>query len=80
MTDESYMTNPDAQQGESSLRKSSRAPANSKIQPSIPREESVDEGPVPVPEHHGAPSAAKGRNPAAPQAEAGRTMRDRIGR
>jgi hypothetical protein len=55
MAGDSYITNPDAQQGESTLRKGSRAPANigSKVQPEIPSRDSVDEGPMDVPEHAG---------------------------
>lgn len=57
MPDDAYITNPDAQQGESIVRKGSRAPANiaEKVQPRVPPEESVDEGPVPVPDHPGKP-------------------------
>jgi len=57
MPDDAYITNPDAQQGESLARKGSRAPANinEKVQPHVSREDSVDEGPVPVPEHTGKP-------------------------
>ena len=57
MPDDAYITNPDAQQGESLVRKGSRAPANisEKVQPHVAPEDSVDEGPVPVPEHHGKP-------------------------
>jgi len=55
MSGDSYITNPDAQQGESTLRKGSRAPANigSRIEPEINREDAVDEGPVPIPDHLG---------------------------
>ena len=57
MPGDSYITNPDAQQGESTVRKGSRNPANitGKVQPEVPPEDSVDEGPVPVPEHPGKP-------------------------
>jgi hypothetical protein len=66
MGKDAYITNPDFQQGEPEHRKGVRAPAdiNAIVQPSIPPEESVDEGPVPVP-HHDKP---------------GRTMGDKIGR
>jgi len=57
MAGDSYMTNPDAQQGESTVRKGTRAPANigAKVQPEINSEDSIDEGPVPVPDHAGKP-------------------------
>ena len=57
MPDDAYITNPDAQQGESLTRKGSRAPANigEKVQPRIAPEDSVNEGPVPVPDHPGTP-------------------------
>ena len=57
MPDDAYITNPDAQQGESLVRKGSRAPANisGKVQPKVAPEDSVDEGPVPVPPHAGKP-------------------------
>jgi hypothetical protein len=57
MPDDAYITNPDAQQGESQVRKGSRAPANigGKVQPRISPDESVDEGPVPPPDHRGNP-------------------------
>ena len=55
MAGDAYITNPDAQQGESTVRKGSRAPANpnAAIQPTVPREDSVDEGPVDIPDHPG---------------------------
>ncbi|HXJ02131.1 MAG TPA: hypothetical protein VNH44_12995 [Micropepsaceae bacterium] len=55
MGGDAYITNPDAQQGESTLRKGSRAPANpnATIQPTISPDESVEEGPVDIPEHAG---------------------------
>lgn len=55
MAGDSYITNPDAQQGESTLRKGSRGPANinAKVQPKIPAQESAEEGPVDTPEHLG---------------------------
>ena len=55
MAGDAYITNPDAQQGESTLRKGSRAPANpnAKVQPDIRPQDSVDEGPVDIPEHAG---------------------------
>jgi hypothetical protein len=64
MPGDAYITNPDAQQGESTLRKGSRAPANpnATVQPTIRSDESVDEGPVDIPEHAGkrpAPSLDK---------------------
>ena len=57
MAGDNYMTNPDAQQGESTVRKSSRNPANinGKVQPEMDAADSVNEGPVPVPEHPGKP-------------------------
>jgi hypothetical protein len=57
MAGDNYMTNPDAQQGESTVRKSSRNPANisGKVQPEVDIEDSVDEGPVSVPDHPGKP-------------------------
>ena len=67
MAKDAYITNPDHQQGEPALRKGVRGPAdiNAIVQPSIPPEESVDEGPVPVPPHPGKP---------------GGTLRDKLGR
>jgi hypothetical protein len=55
MAGDSYITNPSAQQGESTLRKGSRGPANigGKVQPEIRPEESAEEGPVDIPEHPG---------------------------
>ncbi len=55
MAGDAYITNPDAQQGKSTLRKGSRAPANpnAKLQPDIGRKDSVDEGPADIPEHAG---------------------------
>ena len=52
MAGDSYMTNPDAQQGESTVKKGSRNPATIEgmIQPRIRPEDSVDEGPVDIPE------------------------------
>jgi len=57
MAGDSYITNPDAQQGESVVRKGTRGPANigEKVQPEINREDSIDEGPIPVPDHAGKP-------------------------
>ena len=57
MAGDNYMTNPDAQQGESTVRKSSRNPANinAKVQPEVDAEDSVHEGPVPVAERPGKP-------------------------
>ena len=57
MPDDAYITNPDAQQGESLGRKGSRAPANiaGKVQPRIAPEDSVKEGPIPIPDHPGKP-------------------------
>jgi len=59
MAGDNYLTNPDAQQGESVVRKGTRAPANidAKVQPEpeIDADDSVDEGPVPVPDHAGKP-------------------------
>ena len=64
MPGDAYITNPDAQQGESTVRKGSRAPANpnATAQSTIPPGDSVDEGPVDIPEHAGkrpAPSLDK---------------------
>jgi hypothetical protein len=55
MAGDAYITNPDAQQGESTVRKGSRAPANpnATVQPTVPPEDSIDEGPVDIPEHAG---------------------------
>ncbi|HEY4263971.1 MAG TPA: hypothetical protein VGM72_01525 [Micropepsaceae bacterium] len=55
MAGDSYITNPSAQQGESTLRKGSRGPANigGNVQPEIQPEESAEEGPVDIPEHAG---------------------------
>jgi hypothetical protein len=55
MAGDAYITNPDAQQSESTLRKGSRAPANenAKLQPDINPQDSIDEGPADVPEHAG---------------------------
>jgi hypothetical protein len=66
MGKDAYITNPDFQQGEPEHRKGVRAPADIKaiVQPSIPPEESVDEGPMPV----------------LPHDRPGRTLGDKIGR
>ena len=66
MGKDAYITNPDFQQGEPQHRKGVRGPAdiNAIVQPSVPPEESVDEGPVPVP------------HPDKPRA----TMHDKVGR
>jgi len=81
MADDAYITNPDAQQGESTVRKGSRAPANinSKVQPSVPPEDWVEEGPPPIPDHH----PHKPAPPAKPDAlrdKSSRPMADKIGR
>lgn len=57
MPDDAYITNPDAQQGESQVRKGSRAPANisGKVQPKVAPEDSVDAGPADMPPHAGKP-------------------------
>ena len=57
MPGDSYITNPDAQQGESTVRKGSRAPANigAKVEPEIERKDSANEGTVPIPDHPGKP-------------------------
>jgi len=57
MPDDAYITNPDAQQGESQVRKGSREPANikGKVQPQVAPEDSVDEGPVSMPNREGQP-------------------------
>ena len=57
MSGDSYITNPSAQQGESTLRKGTRGPANSNatIQADINPDDRADEGPVGVPEHAGKP-------------------------
>ena len=57
MAGDSYITNPDAQQGESAVRKGTRGPANiaGKVQPEIDAEDSVNEGPVAIPDHPGKP-------------------------
>ena len=57
MSGDSYITNPDAQQGESTVRKGSRAPANigGRVEPEVNREDAADEGPVPIPDHPGKP-------------------------
>ena len=59
MPDDAYITNPSAQQGESTTRKGTRAPANQNktIQGRVPPEVSVDEGPVPIPDHPGKPGS-----------------------
>jgi len=59
MGKDAYITNPDFQQGEPQHRKGVRGPAdiNAIVQPSVPPEESVDEGPVPVP-HSDKPRAS----------------------
>jgi hypothetical protein len=57
MPGDSYITNPDAQQGESTVRKGSRAPANigEKVQPEIDRDDAANEGTIPIPDHPGKP-------------------------
>lgn len=55
MPGDAYITNPDAQQGESTTRKGSRAPANpnATVQSTVRPADSVYEGPVDIPEHAG---------------------------
>ncbi len=55
MAGDSYITNPSAQQGESTVKKGSRNPATIEgmVQPEIGRDDSVDEGPVDIPDHLG---------------------------
>ena len=57
MAGDNYITNPDAQQGESAVRKGTRGPANigGKVQPEIDAEDSIDEGPIPAPDRPGKP-------------------------
>jgi hypothetical protein len=80
MADDAYITNPDAQQGESIVRKASRAPANinAKVQVSVPVEDSVEEGPPPVPDHH-PHNAAPPPKPDALRDPSPRPMADKIG-
>jgi hypothetical protein len=79
---DAYMTNPDAQQGESTVRKSSRGPANfeAKVQPMVSPEDRVDEGPVPVPHHLTTASRAQTLREDSPRKESGGSMGDKIGR
>jgi len=82
MNDDAYMTNPDAQQGEPTVRKSTRAPANiqAKVQPIVPPVERVDEGPIPIPEHAQPVSGTVKANPDALRDKSPRSMGEKIGR
>jgi hypothetical protein len=82
MADDAYITNPDAQQGESTVRKGSRAPANSnaKIQTTVPLDDSVEEGPVPVPDHRPHSGVAQPVNRDALRDKSPAPMADKIGR
>jgi hypothetical protein len=82
MADDAYITNPDAQQGESVVRKGSRAPANpnAKIQTTVPLEDSVEEGPPPIPDHHPHSGAAQPAKPDALRDKSPAPMADKIGR
>jgi hypothetical protein len=57
MADDAYITNPSQQQGEATIRKGTRGPANANanIQATVPPADSPDEGPEPVPDHAGKP-------------------------
>ena len=81
MADDAYITNPDGQQGEPSVRKGARAPANIKarVQPTVPPDERVDEGPVPIPEHP-RPVSDTAKNPEILRDTSARAMGEKIKR
>ena len=57
MADDAYITNPSQQQGEATIRKGARGPANTNAntQATVPPADSPDEGPAPVPDRAGKP-------------------------
>ena len=82
MNHDAYMTNLDVQQGEPTVRKSTRASANIKarVQPTVPPEERVDEGPIPIPEHAQPVSGTVTSNPDALRDKSPRSMGEKIKR
>ena len=65
MADDAYITNTSQQQGEATIRKGTRGPANTdaNIQATIPPADSPEQGPVSVPGHAGKPPHGIQRTP-----------------